>query len=240
MRLNKYIATCGVASRRKADELIQSGKVQVNNKKVVELGTRVDEKSDIVKVNGHVISLPEVYSYILLHKPKGCTTTVKDEKADRKTVFSYIDEKIPGLVPVGRLDYNTEGLLLLTNDGEMVFNLTHPKNEIRKIYIVEVEGDISLKEVSMLEKGVLIDNKYVTKEAKIFITKKTDKKTRMEMIITEGKNRQIRKMFEAIGKEVIFLKRIAIEQIKLGGLTRGQYRHLKDTEIKHLKSLYSK
>ncbi len=235
-RLNKYLASCGVASRREAENLILDGRVSVNGKIVTDLATKVNEEKDRVLLDGNQIKPTTDYSYIMMYKPKGCVTTLKDDKG-RKTVYSYLEElNIPHLVPVGRLDYDTEGLLLLTNDGDLVYALTHPSHEVPKTYIVKVEGQVLEHKLAQLRKGVIIDG-VKTDKAKVKLIEFKDDISRFEVTIHEGRNRQIRKMFEAVGEEVIFLKRISIGNVRLGGLARGTYRYLSDAEIDYLKRL---
>ncbi len=235
-RLNKYLASCGVASRRESEKLILEGRVKINGKLVKELSTQVNEERDHVTVDGNAVTPVNEYSYIMMYKPKGCVTTLKDDKG-RKTVYSYLEElNIPHLVPVGRLDYDTEGLLLLTNDGDLVYALTHPSHEVPKTYIVKVEGQVLEHKLAQLRKGVIIDG-VKTDKAKVKLIEFKDDISRFEVTIHEGRNRQIRKMFEAVGEEVIFLKRISIGNVRLGGLARGTYRYLSDAEIDYLKRL---
>ncbi len=235
-RLNKFLASCGVASRRESEKLILDGRVKVNGKVVTELGTQVNENNDRVMVDGNLVKPVADYSYIMMYKPKGCVTTLKDDKG-RKTVYSYLEDlNIPHLVPVGRLDYDTEGLLLLTNDGDLVHALTHPSHEVPKTYIVKVEGQVLEHKLAQLRKGVEIDG-VKTAKAKVKLVDFKDNISRFEMTIHEGRNRQIRKMFEAVGEEVIFLKRVSVGNVRLGGLARGTYRYLSDDEIEYLKKL---
>ena len=235
-RLNKYLASCGAASRRGADKLIQDGRVRVNGKVVSELGTSVNPANDSVTVDGVRVKPVAEYTYIMLYKPKGCITTVNDELG-RKTVYDYLtDIDVPHLVPVGRLDYDTEGLLLLTNDGDLTFSLTHPSHEVEKTYIVKVEGEMPEHKLAQLRKGVVIDG-VKTNRSRVKLLEYKDGISRLRVSITEGRNRQVRKMFEAVEREVIFLKRIAVGELRLGGLARGAYRYLTDAEIAYLKSL---
>ncbi len=234
MRLNKYIAECGVASRRKADQLIASGKVTVNGKSIIAMGYDVDPAHDSVFVDGKKI-LPVIhYDYILFNKPKGCITSRSDEKG-RKTIYDFVKTERK-LVPIGRLDYDSEGLLILTNDGELVHRLTHPSSEIPKTYIVRIEGEILESDMAILRKGVTVKSVKYGK-CKVKLLNVANNESRLEVIITEGKNREIRKMFAAVGKNVVFLKRVAIGKLRLGGLARGGSRPLNDAEIAYLKSL---
>lgn len=235
-RLNKYLASCGVASRRGADKLITDGAVKVNGKVVTELGTLVNPEKDKVFVQDIQVKPVAKYSYIMFYKPKGCITTVKDEKG-RKTVYDYLqDLNIPHLVPVGRLDYDTEGLLIMTNDGDLTFSLTHPSHEVEKTYLVKVNGEMPEHKLAQLRKGVIVDGEK-TKRSKVKLLEYADGVSKLQVSITEGKNRQIRKMFEAVEREVFFLKRIAVGAVRLGGLARGAYRYLSDEEVAYLKSL---
>lgn len=235
VRLNKYIASSGITSRRKADELIKEGKVKINNVLVTNLSTKVDAQKDVVSVNGQIIDVVQHYTYIMFHKPKGCITTVSDENS-RKTVFSYIDVKVPHLFPVGRLDYNTEGLLIITNDGDLSQHILHPNNDVFKTYNVTIKGTINDNELKTLRNGIVIDN-VKTKKAFAHIVESDKNITKLQISISEGRNRQIRKMFDILDKEVTFLKRVAIGDLRLGGIPRGKYRYLTDDEVKYLKSL---
>ena len=234
MRINKYLAGCGLASRRKSEEYIISGKVKVNGKVVTELQYDVNEKKDRVEVDGKVLVLAPDYEYYLLNKPKGYVCTSKDEH-DRRIVLDLIKTNTR-IFCVGRLDYNSEGLLILTNDGELNYKLTHPSNEIPKTYIVKIKGEISESEKAVLRKGVVIKGERYS-GCKLKELEKDSQTTRLEVTIHEGKNHEIRNMFEYIGKEIIMLKRVKIGELKLGGLNRGEYRKLKDFEIEYLKNL---
>ena len=233
MRINKFLASSGLASRRSAEKYILNGRVKVNGEVCKNLATDIKE-DDIVKVDNKTIKQTEKYLYFMLNKPKGYVSTAKDDKG-RKTVLEIIDTDAR-IYPVGRLDYESEGLLLLTNDGDLTNKLTHPRNNISKTYYVIINSNISQKEIYKLEKGVVIDG-YKLKGCKIFIISETRENTSMNIVIHEGRNREIRKMFEVIGKEVIFLKRTKIANLSLGKLPRGTYRQLSQTEIKYLKSL---
>lgn len=231
MRINKYLAECGVASRRNSDQIIKDGRVSVNGKKVETLGLDINPEHDNVTVDGKSVKIPNKFTYILFNKPKGCITTVSDDKG-RKTIFDYVPNE-NRVFPVGRLDYDSEGMLIITNDGQLTERLTHPRNEIPKTYSVKIEGDIVESELAVLRAGVVIDGKK-TKKCKLKVIDKTKTHTKLEMTIYEGRNREIRKMFETIGKNVVFLKRIAIGDFRLGGLGRGEWRYLKDFEIEYL------
>lgn len=230
MRINKYIASCGVCSRRAAEVLINAGKVKVNNKVVTALATNIDEFNDTVTVDGRKINIVNRNIYIMFHKPKGCICTLNDEKG-RKTIMDYLqDFADKRIFPIGRLDYDTEGLLLLTNDGDFANKLTQPSNEVPKTYIVKVAGEVASKDLNVLKQGTIIDGIKLRK-SKIVLLECVDGVSRFEITIFEGKNRQIHKMFENIGKEVLFLKRVQISDVKLGGLSRGAYRYLTTKEL---------
>lgn len=231
-RLNKYLADCGVGSRRECDNLICDGRVKINDR-VATLGSFVSD-GDKISVDGKRVANKPKNCYVLLNKPKGCVTTVKDDRG-RKTVMDFVDVKAR-LFPVGRLDYDTEGLLILTNDGDLANRLTHPSSEIGKTYVARISGELSEAERAKLEKGVLVDG-VMTAKARVKILEKDVHHTRCEITIHEGRNHQVKKMFEAVGKEVEFLKRIAIGDLRLGGLKRGEYRFLKDEEVDYLKNL---
>jgi 23S rRNA pseudouridine2605 synthase len=235
MRLQKYMAKCGVASRRKCEELIQLGVVKVNGQIIRELGYKVNPEIDIVEVKDKRIKLEEEKIYIILNKPEGYVTTVKDQ-FNRPTVLDLVDNKGFRIYPVGRLDYNTSGLLLLTNDGDLAHRLTHPRHEITKTYIAKLKGIPSEEELETFRNGIEIDG-YITAKAYINILQKSRNSSLVKIKIHEGKNRQIRKMCEKIGHPVIKLKRVAIGEIKLGDLKTGEWRYLSKNEIKYLKSM---
>ncbi len=231
-RLQKVIANSGYCSRRKAEELIKNGKVMVNGKKIEELGFKVDG-NDIITVENKILK-KENKEYILLYKPRGVVTTTSDEKG-RKTVLDLIKTS-KRLYPVGRLDYDTSGLLLLTNDGELTNILIHPKNEIDKVYIAKINGIMNGFEIKTLEKGVLIDGKK-TAPCKVKVRKKEKDSSIIELTIHEGKNHQVKKMFETIGFKVLKLKREKLAFLNLSGLKPGEYRYLSIKEVKMLYSL---
>lgn len=235
MRLQKYMALCGVASRRKSEELIINGRVKVNNKIITELGTTVNPDNDIVKVDEKRIKLESNKVYIMLNKPIGFVTTSKDEK-DRNIVTDLIEGVTERIYPIGRLDADTTGLLLLTNDGDIAYKLTHPSNEIVKQYIAIVEGVPNKIELEKFRNGIFIGGRK-TANASIKILKNFGTDSILDIRIHEGRNRQVKKMCEAINHPVKKLKRISIGEIQLGGLDIGNWRYLDDEEIKYLKSL---
>ncbi len=233
-RLQKVIAQSGYCSRRKAEELISMGKVKVNGELVTELGTKVNY-TDTIVVNGKTLNQKEEKIYYLLNKPRGVITSAKDEKG-RKTVLDLIpDDK--RVYPVGRLDYDTTGVLLLTNDGELTNLLIHPSNHVEKTYIAKVKGLVMKQDIEKLCKGIIIDGKRTSKaKAKV---KKKDKKantTLIQLTIYEGRNHQVKKMFEAVGYEVLKLKRERFSFLTTTGLKSGEYRLL---SVKEVKTLYS-
>ena len=234
MRINKFLAENAVASRRGADEMVASGRVTVNGK-VATLGLDVNE-SDTVLVDGQPIIQKEFEpEYYMMNKPKGVVCTVKDDRG-RKTVMEFLPEGIGRVFPVGRLDYATEGLLLFTNDGDLAYRLTHPTNDIPKTYLVKLEGTLTEKDLNPIRSGVELDGVF-TKKCKAHIVETHKDYTKVHITITEGKNRQVRRMFESIGKNVAFLKRISIGNLKLKGMDRGEVRKLTDEEVQYLKNL---
>lgn len=235
MRLQKYIAHAGVTSRRKAEDLILEGKVKVNDKVVLELGVKVDPKKDRVKVNDENIKIEKRDVYIMLNKPVGYVTTMKDEK-DRRIVTDLIDGVKERIYPVGRLDADTTGLLILSNDGDVTYKLTHPRHEIIKRYIAIVEGVPNKWELEQFRKGLMIDGKK-TSDASIEISKRYEDESILDISIHEGRNRQVKKMCKAINHPVKKLKRIAIGNLELGNLKLGSWRYLRDEEVRGLKSL---
>lgn len=234
IRLQKYLAEAQVASRRKAEEIILQGRVRVNGEIITELGTKVESDRDIVTVDGKKVQISKKMVYIMLNKPEGCVTTVKDQ-FERKSVLDYVSDVKERVYPVGRLDYDTSGLLLLTNDGDLTYKLTHPKHNIEKTYIAMVDREPSMEDLESFKKGLFIDGRK-TAPAEIEIVKKS-KLTTLNIKIHEGRNRQVRKMCAAIGCNVVRLKRISEGNLELGKLEKGTYRYLTDEEIKYLKSL---
>ena len=232
-RLQKYLAKAGIASRRKCEELILDGKIEVNGLVVTELGTKVSEK-DIVKYNGKIVKTEEEKVYILLNKPIGYVTTAKDQ-FNRETVLDLVKIN-KRIVPVGRLDMYTSGALILTNDGEFVNMLTHPRNEVNKTYNVTLKGFVENEDILKLQNGVEIDDGYITKPAKVKILKIDEEKniSRIQITIHEGKNRQVRKMCEAINKRVLALHRSKIGNIEVKDLKVGNWRYLTNKEIENL------
>lgn len=231
MRINKYIAAAGIASRRKADELIENGNVKVNNMTLTEPGYDV-KPGDVVEVNGRRIEAEEKKVYIMLNKPLGYITSVKDDRM-RPTVMELVTEVDARIFPVGRLDYNTTGLLIMTNDGDFAYKVAHPKHKMGKTYVAKIQGFLTQGKIARLEKGVDIGG-YVTSPAKVKVLKELQRHSLVELTIYEGKNRQVRKMFKTLGNTVVELERIAIGEVKLGRLALGGYRKLTKEEIKLL------
>lgn len=234
MRLNKYIAAAGVCSRRKADELIANGNVRINGAVMKEMGYDVAD-SDTVQVNGRTISAASKKVYVAVNKPLGYITSMDDDRS-RATVAELVADIPERLFPVGRLDYNTTGLLIMTNDGDLTYTLTHPKHEVWKTYIATVSGVISDNRIARLRKGIDIGG-FVTSPAKVRVIKQMPRHAVVEISIHEGKNRQVRKMFAAVGNKVQELERVSIGDIRLGRLMSGHYRKLTREEIEYLKSL---
>ena len=233
MRINKYIAQAGRASRRKADELIANGNVKINGAVMKEPGYDVKD-GDEVCVNGRVVGRRQKLVYVLVNKPMGMITSSKDDK-ERDTVMDLVKDIDERLFPVGRLDYNTTGALIMTNDGELTYRVTHPKHELGKTYRALVKGVVSDEKARKLRNGVDIGG-YVTGKAKVKIIKGSQSSTLVEITIYEGKNRQVRKMFASVGNPVQELERVAIGNIRLGHLRPGHYRKLTREEIEHLKN----
>lgn len=234
IRLQKYLAQSGIASRRKCEELIEDGKILVNGEKA-ELGRKVNPEKDKIEYLGKIVKLEkDDYTYILLNKPIGVVTTANDQ-FDRQTVLDLIktDKRI---VPVGRLDMYTSGALILTDDGDFIYKVTHPKHEITKTYTVTLIGIVTNDDIEKLKSGVEIDGEYITKPAKARILKIDNEKkiSRVEITIHEGKNRQVRKMCEAIGKKVIALHRAKIGNIGVKDLKIGTWRYLNKEEVNKL------
>lgn len=232
-RLQKYLARAGVASRRKAEELILQGKIKVNHQTITELGTKINPLKDKVEYQGKVVKWQDEKIYILLNKPIGYVTTAKDQ-FNRDSVLDLVKVK-PRIVPVGRLDMYTSGALILTNDGDFVYKITHPKHEIEKTYTVTLKGIVQKEAVEQLKKGVKIEE-YTTRPAKVKILKTEEEKnqSRLEITIHEGKNRQVRKMCETVGYKVLALHRSKIANIGVKDLPLGKWRYLRKEEIQNL------
>ena len=233
MRLQKYLALCGIASRRAAEKLITDGRVSVNGIVVTELGTKVSPR-DKIAFDGKIVSLDEKKIYIAVNKPVGYLSSASDDRG-RKTVVDLVkDDFNERLYPVGRLDYDTEGLIFLTNDGDFTYAVTHPKHNINKTYEAIIRGRLTEDEVVSLCRGVDIDG-FITSPAFLDILEEREGKSVVQLTIHEGRNRQVRKMFEAVGHRVLKLKRISVGKVKLGNLKAGHWRELTEREIKSLK-----
>lgn len=233
LRLQKYMAQAGVASRRESEKIILEGRVMVNGEIVKRLGTKVDSKKDIIKVDGKRIQLEREKIYLMLNKPKGYVTTLKDKHSER-IVLDLIPSIEERVFPVGRLDADTTGLLLMTNDGDLAYRLTHPSYEVPKIYIAEVKGIPNSKKLHRFRKGLKIDGR-MTAEAYVKVLEKRKGSSILKISIHEGRNRQVRKMCKQIGHPVINLKRVGIGNLKLGNLKLGEWRFLTKSEINYLK-----
>ncbi|MBR1753935.1 rRNA pseudouridine synthase [bacterium] len=236
MRLNKYIASAGICSRRKADELIEQGHVSVNGKKVTELGFNVEEK-DKVFINNEIVR-PKRHDYYRFYKPTGYITSANDEKG-RKIIYDILPPELHHLKPVGRLDKDSSGLIILTNDGDLINELTHPSVKVAKTYIVSVDGKVQLHHQQQMAKGIEIEPKKIA-YADTQILETSNSSTMLKVILYQGLNRQIRKMFEFLGFNVISLKRVQHATITLEGLKKGQYKPIKPKQIKELKDYLKK
>ena len=235
MRIAKFMAAAGIASRRKSEEILQKGHVKVNGRTIYDPATRVEPAADVVEVYGRRVEIPDAKIYIMLNKPLGCVSTCSDDKG-RKTVLDYVRDIDYRIYPIGRLDFTTEGLLLLTNDGELANKLTHPSHEVAKRYYGVGNSMVAPDDVEKLQKGVFIEGGK-TAPARIKIMRASPERTELTIAIHEGRNRQVRRMFETLGKEVVFLKRISIGELNLGNLKKGQYRMLEQSEIDYLLSI---
>lgn len=233
IRINKFLAELGVGSRRAIDKMIEEKRIKVNGV-LAESGIKVD-KSDKIFVNGKLLEFEKKKKvYFMLNKPKRVLSTAKDERG-RKTVVDLIDTK-ERIFPIGRLDYDTEGLLLLTNDGEIFNKVIHPRTEVYKTYLVEARGNINMTTLNKLKRGIMLDDK-MTLPAKAKILLADERHTELHFAIKEGRNRQVRRMFELVGHPVINLKRIMLGELNLEGLEVGEYRPLTKKEINYLYSL---
>ncbi len=234
IRLQKHLSACGIASRRKAEELIEAGKVRVNGR-IATLGDKVDPKRDKVTVRGKNVVAVTQKVYIMLHKPRGYVTTMSDE-FDRKNVADLVKDVGVKVFPVGRLDRDSEGLLIMTNDGELANIITHPRSHVNKTYRVTVGGAVDDDQIKKLCEGVVIDGKK-TLPCDVFVIERREDRTVLNFIIQEGRNRQIRKMCDVVGLEVLRLKRIEIAGVKLGGLKSGSWRDLNERELTRLQNI---
>lgn len=234
MRINKFLAENGIASRRHADGMVSAGRVKINGRVAV-LGEDVGDEDEILIDDKPLVRAEKKPEYYIMNKPKGIICTVSDDRG-RKTVMDLLPEGAGRVFPVGRLDYATEGLLLFTNDGELAYRLTNPKSEIPKTYLVRLEGTMTEKDLNPIRSGVELDG-VMTKKCRAHIVETNKLYTKVHITITEGKNRQVRRMFEAIGKNVEFLKRIRLGDLTVSGLDRGEVRPLTEEEVAYLKNL---
>lgn len=234
MRLQKYLAQSGVASRRAAEKLIAEGHVSVNGEKVTQMGVQVTE-NDRVAVDGKLVHLEEEKHYLLYYKPIGEVTTVQDPEG-RPTVLDKFRDYPVRLVPAGRLDFDSEGLLLLTNDGDVIQRVLHPSHEVEKSYLTKVSNHLTQEELHRLKSGVMLDGR-MTSPARLRVIKEETFSTTVLVSIHEGRNRQVRRMFEAVGHQVVALKRVRFGPLQLGDLRRGCWRYLTDEEVQRLKEL---
>lgn len=236
MRLNKYIASSGLCSRRKADELIEQGVVSVNGKKITELGFQVKDK-DKVFINNELVR-PKKLEYYRFYKPAGYITSADDEK-DRKIIYDLLPSNLHNLKPVGRLDRDSSGLIILTNDGDLINELTHPSIKVPKVYVVTVEGKVHLHHLEKMAQGIEIEKGQMA-YADTFILESTNKRTVMQITLYQGLNRQIRKMLDSLGFEVTSLKRVQHATIAIEGLKKGQFKPIKPQQIKELRNFLNK
>ena len=236
MRLQKYLALSGVASRRASEKLIAEGHVAVNGATVTEMGVQVDENADLITVDGQPVALETEKHYLAYYKPIGEVTTVSDPEG-RATVMDRFRDYPVRLYPVGRLDYDSEGLLLLTNDGDLMNSLLHPSHEVEKAYLVKVSNHVSEETLRRLRAGVTLDDGRMTSPAEARLVRYETFASVVLVTIHEGRNRQVRRMFSAVGHEVVSLKRVGFAGIKLGDLPRGQWRRLTEREVARLKEL---
>ena len=234
MRINKFLAENGVASRRHADAMVAAGRIKINGQ-TASLGTDVSDEDEVSIDDKPLERAEKKPEYYLMNKPKGILCTAADDRR-RKTVVDLLPAGAGRVFPVGRLDYATEGLLILTNDGDLAYRLTHPKNEIPKTYLARIEGTMTEKDLNRIRSGIELDG-VMTKKCKAHIVETNKAYTKVHVTITEGKNRQVRRMFEAIGRNVDFLKRVKLADLTLSGLDRGEVRTLTEEEVAYLKNL---
>ena len=232
MRLQKYMAGCGVASRRASEQMIQDGRVTVNGHVVAEPGTKINGEADVVAVDGKVIAPARGCTYIMLHKPTGFVTTAADQFG-RPAVVDLVKDVPARLYPVGRLDYDTSGLLLLTDDGDLTYRLTHPKHVVPKVYIARVAGIPKPQALAQFRHGIELDGR-LTAPAAIAVTRRQNGQAEVRVTIHEGRNRQVRRMLAAIGHEVLTLARVQMGALGLGTLAEGAWRHLSEAEVELL------
>ena len=235
MRLQKYLAMCGVASRRHAEQMIADGLVQVNGQTITEMGVQVEE-GDVVCVRGERVTPEEQKRYILYHKPMGEVTTVSDDRG-RETVMDHFRDFPVRLFPIGRLDYDSEGLLLLTNDGDLAARLTHPSHEVDKTYLARITAHLTPEELRQLRAGVVLDDGFRTSPARVRVIREETFASAVLVTIHEGHNRQVRRMMEAVGHKVLLLRRVRFGPIDLRGVERGCWRDLTADEVSALKEL---
>jgi pseudouridine synthase len=233
-RLQKILSETGVASRRQAEELIREGRITVNGR-LARIGDKVDPARDHIKVDGKLVSSPAAKVYLMLHKPKHVVTTAEDPEG-RAMVMDLVKSKLPRLFPVGRLDYDTEGILLLTNDGEMAHRLSHPSFQVPRTYWVKVKGKPAPEEVRKLSRGITLED-GPTAPCRIVPRREARENAWLEMTLREGRNRQVKRMWERMGHPVLKLRRVSFAGLSLGSLKAGEYRHLRPSEVEKLKKL---
>lgn len=235
IRINKYLSMCGVASRRKADELIERGRVSVNDQTVESLGIIIDEEKDEVKVDGRVVTPEDRKTYIILNKPKDVITSLEDPFR-RKTVAHYVHRLGIRVYPVGRLDYDTDGVLIMTNDGELAYRLAHPRYEVKKVYSAIVQGAVVSDDIRKIGEGIELPDGHIAR-AEAEIANSSYKTSRVIITMTEGRKREVKHIMKALEHPVLNLRRISFGGIGLHQLKPGNWRHLRPEEVKHLKEL---
>lgn len=235
VRINKFLSEAGVASRRQSDRMILEGRVSVNGRIVDELGVKVDENQDVVQVDGRTVKKESRFLCVLLNKPAGYLVTLKDP-FHRPTVRDLLPAGLGRIFPVGRLDFQSEGALLLTNDGELAFRLTHPRFGVRKTYVAKVRGQPDERAIRRLEKGVLVEGKK-TAPAKVLLLTAHQKSSRLRIELSEGRKREVREMCRSVGHPVLELRRVAFAGLSVKPLKRGEWRHLEPAEVRRLKKL---
>ena len=235
MRVQKFLSRAGICSRRKAEEAMKAGRVRINGQICRELGTKVDPGEDRVEFDGQEVTLSETHTYLVLNKPEGVITTLDDPKG-RRTVADLLDGDLPRVWPVGRLDYDSQGLVLMTDDGKLTNLITHPSHQMPKTYAVKIEGRLTddTPAISRLREGVELDDGYVTRPADVEVTGHQDGDTWLKIVLHEGKNRQIRRMADAVGHSVKVLRRMAVGTVTVHGLAPGEHRPMTAEEVAEL------
>ncbi len=236
IRINKYLSICGVTSRRGAETLIADGKVTLNNKTIEQQGVLIDETKDVVRVNGTVVTPVDEKVYLVFNKPSGVMTTLFDP-FKRKTVASYLKDFRCRVYPVGRLDFDTNGVLLLTNDGDLAYRLTHPKYQVKRVYETKVKGKFLKESALLIQKGIKLEDGAIGKAVKVDILQVSSRWSRLRIVLTEGRKREVKQLCKNVGHAVLRLTRVDFAGINVRGMLSGSYRVLSDQEVKNLKKL---